>query len=79
MNMKKLAVARVQAIQVIPKGRDHHLAENMTTSSMAGVLSRLNAAEGKALGDIVAHEVDNDCTRDDRQRACSRQQSQFVT
>ncbi len=75
MNRKKPVVARVQAIHV-PSGSVHHLKLNITTSSIS---VSLHPAEGKALGDVIAHEPDHDRTGDNCQCSGGRQQTKFIS
>src|SRR6185295_1589505 len=65
---KNAAVCQVHAIQLRP------------VPTLACMVSgALNAAEGEALGDVVANEVDDDRTGHDRQRTGGGQQPELVT
>ena len=75
MNMKNAMVIRVQAIHV-PSGSIHHLKLKSIGSSMA---SSSNPAEGKALGEVVSDEVNDDCAGYDGERSGGREQPKFIT
>ena len=74
MNMKNAMVILVQAIHV-PRGSIHHLKLKNIGSSM---VFPSNPAEGKALGEVVSDEIDDDCAGNDGERSCGCEQAQFI-
>lgn len=74
MNMKNTMVILVHAIHV-PSGSIHHLKLKSIGSSMA---FPSNSAEGKALGEVVSDEINDNCARYNRECSSRCEQSQFI-
>ena len=68
-------MTRFHAIQ-LPSGCCHQSAENIIGASIGWPFS--HAAQGEALGDVVAHEIDDDGAGDDGEHSRRRQQAQFI-